>query len=204
MIHTPMREFYVAGLVLAGGQARRMGGADKGLQPFRGRALIEWVLERLEPQVDEIVINANQNLERYLAYGYPVLRDRISGFAGPLAGLHAALAQTRCDLVVTVPCDSPFLPADLVRRLLLELQARDAPAAFAKTASRSHPVFAACRTSLVDQLGRFLESGGRKADEWYAMLEAVGVGFDDQEQAFRNVNTLEELRELEQDWRVRG
>ena len=192
----------VAGLILAGGEGRRMGGVDKGLQPFRGRALIEWVLERFEPQVDEILMNANQNLDRYLGYGYPVVRDRITGFAGPLAGLHAALVQARCELVVTVPCDSPFLPADLVRRLSLELERTGAEVAFAKTLAQPHPVFALCRTSLADHLSGYLESGGRKVDAWYATLNAAEVGFDDQAHAFRNINTLEDLRTLEQEWRT--
>src|SRR5687767_8689050 len=106
----------VSGIVLAGGQGRRMGGVDKGLKALRGKPMVEWVLARLAPQVDEVVINANQNLEIYRKLGYPVVTDEISGFAGPLAGLHAGLKAAKHDLVVTVPCDSPFLPEDLVSR----------------------------------------------------------------------------------------
>src|SRR5919197_5324771 len=111
----------VSGIVLAGGLGRRMGGVDKGLQLLHGRPMIAHVLARLAPQVDEIVINANQNLERYAAFGHRVVSDRISGFAGPLAGLHAGLEAISQPLALTVPCDSPFLPSDLVARLHAEL-----------------------------------------------------------------------------------
>ena len=115
----------VSGIVLAGGLGRRMGGVDKGLQPLRGKAMVEHVLARLAPQVDDIVINANQNLERYAAFGHRVVSDRVGGFAGPLAGLHAGLEAIAHPLAVTVPCDSPFLPADLVARLRGHLGAND-------------------------------------------------------------------------------
>src|SRR6266481_9527870 len=111
----------VSGMVLAGELGRRMGGVDKGLQPLHGKAMVQHVLARLAPQVDEIVINANQNLERYGAFGHRVVSDRVGGFAGPLAGLHAGLEAISQPLAVTVPCDSPFLPADLVARLKSQL-----------------------------------------------------------------------------------
>jgi len=119
----------VTGVVLAGGRGQRMGEADKGLQPLRGRSLVEWVLERVDPQVDDLLIIANRNLERYLELGYPVLRDRIPDFAGPLAGLQAGLTQTRSELVLLVPCDTPLLPADLVSRLAAALRQADAEVA---------------------------------------------------------------------------
>jgi len=181
----------VTGLVLAGGQGRRMGGVDKGLKELRGKPMVQWALERLAPQVDDIVINANQNLERYRAFGYPVVPDEIGGFAGPLAGLHAGLKAARHELVVTVPCDSPFLPADLVLRLEKQLQANDL--AVAKTGAQAHPVFALVRRSCRANLEAFLARGGRKIDAWYAALKVVEVGFDDEAEAFRNINTLEEL-----------
>src|SRR5688500_14490979 len=130
----------VSGIVLAGGLGRRMGGVDRGLQPLRGRPMIEWVLERLRPQVAEIVINANQNLEAYGSYGHRVVADEIAGFAGPLAGLHAGLKAAANPLIVTVPCDSPFLPPDLVVRLEKSLERNDL--AVAKTGDQPHPVFA--------------------------------------------------------------
>jgi len=182
----------VSGVILAGGQGRRMGTVDKGLQPLRGRPMIAWVLERLAPQVGEIIINANQNLERYRALGHRVVSDEISGFAGPLAGLHAGLKTASNELVVTVPCDSPFLPADLVSRLNKSLGERDI--AVAKTGDQPHPVFALVKKNLLGNLEEFLRSGGRKIDAWYAPLKNVEVNFDDEAEAFRNINTLEELK----------
>ena len=167
----------VSGIVLAGGLGRRMGGVDKGLQPLHGKAMVEHVLARLAPQVDDIVINANQNLERYAAFGHRVVSDRVGGFAGPLA--------------VTVPCDSPFLPADLVARLRQHLGANDL--AVAKTGAQPHPVFALVRRSVAGNLEAYLAAGGRKIDAWYASLRVVEVAFDDEADAFRNINTLEEL-----------
>ncbi len=181
----------VSGIVLAGGLGRRMGGVDKGLQPLHGKAMVEHVLARFAPQVDEIGIKANQNLERYAAFGHRVIADRVGGFAGPLAGLHAGLAAISRPLAVTVPCDSPFLPADLVERLQRELGANDL--AVAKTGAQAHPVFALVRRSVAANLEAFLAGGGRKIDAWYASLKAVEVGFDDEADAFRNINTLEEL-----------
>jgi molybdopterin-guanine dinucleotide biosynthesis protein A len=181
----------ISGIVLAGGLGRRMGGVDKGLQPLHGRVMIEHVLARLAPQVDEIVINANQNLERYAAFGRRVVSDRVGGFAGPLAGLHAGLAAISHPLAVTVPCDSPFLPADLVARLSAEMEENDV--AVAKTGDQPHPVFALVRRSVAANLEAFLAGGGRKIDAWYASLKVIEVAFDDEADAFRNINTLEEL-----------
>jgi molybdenum cofactor guanylyltransferase len=180
-----------SGIILAGGLGRRMGGVDKGLQPLHGKAMVEHVLERLGPQVSEIVINANQNHERYGAFGYRVVSDAIGGFAGPLAGLHAGLQAITQPLAVTVPCDSPFLPHDLVTRLRNHLGSNDL--AVAKTGEQAHPVFALVRQSVAASLETFLASGGRKIDAWYAALKVVEVGFDDEADAFRNINTLEEL-----------
>ena len=187
----------VTGIVLAGGQGRRMGGVDKGLQPLSGRALVEWVLERLAPQVDEIVINANQNLEAYARLGHRVVADEIGGFAGPLAGLHAGLKAAAHPLAVTVPCDSPFLPLDLVARLRAGLQASDAELAVAKTGDQPHPVFALVKTSLRASLEAFLAAGGRKIDAWYAPLKVAEVAFDDEAEAFSNINTRNELASFE-------
>jgi molybdenum cofactor guanylyltransferase len=182
----------VSGIVLAGGLGRRMGGVDKGLQPLRGRPMIEWVLERLRPQVAEIVINANQNLEAYGSYGHRVVADEIAGFAGPLAGLHAGLKAAANPLIVTVPCDSPFLPPDLVVRLEKFLERNDL--AVAKTGDQPHPVFALMKRQVRESLEAFLASGGRKIDAWYAALKVIEVSFDDEADAFRNINTIEELR----------
>jgi molybdenum cofactor guanylyltransferase len=181
----------ITGLVLAGGQGRRMGGVDKGLQVLRGKAMAQWALERLAPQVDELLINCNQNLESYARFGHRLVSDEIGGFAGPLAGLHAGLKAASHPLVVTVPCDSPFLPDDLVERLKTHLGEKDL--AVAKTGDQPHPVFSLVRKDVLENLEQFLRNGGRKIDAWYASLSTVEVSFDDEADAFRNINTLEEL-----------
>lgn len=183
----------ITGVLLAGGQGSRMGGVDKGLVELRGRPMAAWVIERLAPQVDELLINANQNAGRYAAFGHDVFPDQIDGFAGPLAGLHAALSRASHPLVVTAPCDSPFLPEDLVSRLQAGLDAAGADLAVAKTFDQAHPVFCLCRREVLPHLAAFLESGGRKIDRWYATLKVVEVNFDDEEAAFRNINTREDL-----------
>ncbi len=187
----------ITGVVLAGGLGRRMGGADKGLIAFAGKPMVVHVLERLGPQVDEILINANREIDRYSAFGYPVIPDEIEGFAGPLAGLHRGMCAANQPYVLTVPCDSPFLPADLASRLMQALQQADAELAVAKTGTQAHPVFCLCRTSLKNHLQSYLQSGGRKIDAWYGTLKVVEVAFDDQPQAFANINTIEELESLQ-------
>ncbi len=168
-----------------------MGGVDKGLQPLRGKPMAQWAIERLAPQVDEVLINCNQNLQAYARFGRRLVPDEVGGFAGPLAGLHAGLRAAAHPLVATVPCDSPFLPQDLVPRLSQHIEGKDL--AVAKTGDQAHPVFSLVRKELVEHLERFLAGGGRKIDAWYASLRVVEVSFDDEADAFRNINTLEEL-----------
>jgi molybdopterin-guanine dinucleotide biosynthesis protein A len=187
----------ITGLVLAGGQGSRMGGVDKGLQPLRGRPMVAHVVERLAPQVDELLINANRNPGAYGAFGHRVIADEIEGFAGPLAGFERGLAHACGQLVVTVPCDSPFLPHDLVRRLRAALDGEHAELAVAKTGEQAHPVFCLMRRDVHASLQRFLASGQRKIDKWYSLLKVVEVPFDDEADAFLNINTREELKSFE-------
>ena len=184
----------VTAVILAGGRARRMGNADKGLQLLRGRPLIAWVLQRLAPRVGEVLINANRNRDLYATFGHRVVEDRIGGFAGPLAGLHAGLSEAGYDWVAFVPCDTPFLPEDLVPRLLAPLANESVDLSVAKTGTQAHPVICVARRRLLPHLAAFLDHGGRKVDAWYATLNVAEVAFDDQPDAFRNLNTLEELR----------
>ena len=193
-----MTQADITGVVLAGGLGRRMGGIDKGLQELNGRPLVQWVLERLAPQVGTVLINANQNLARYGEFGYPVLPDVIADFAGPLAGLHAALSHARTPLLVTVPCDSPFLSADLVLRLHAALQAQHADLAVPRTGDRAHRAFCLTRREMLPRLDAFLASGERKVGLWHASLKVAEVPFDDDADAFRNINTPEELAHCEQ------
>ena len=183
----------MTGIVLAGGLGRRMGGVDKGLVELHGRPMVAQVIARLGTQVGPILVNANQNAERYASLGYPVVPDAVGGFAGPLAGLHAGLIHTKTAYAVTVPCDSPFLPDDLVARLAEGLQRNEAQLAVARTFDQPHPVFAFVRADVLPHLADFLTRGGRKIDAWYATLRVVEVGFDDCADAFRNINTRAEL-----------
>jgi molybdopterin-guanine dinucleotide biosynthesis protein A len=183
----------ITGVVLAGGQGRRMGGVDKGLVVLNGRPLVACVIERLAPQTGRLLINANQNRERYAQFGHPVVSDAVGGFAGPLAGLQAALSHATTDWVVTAPCDSPFLPMDLVARLSTAALDRAAALAVARTLDQPHPVFALVRRDVAPHLAQFLQAGGRKIDAWYATLPVVEVPFDDEADAFRNINTAAEL-----------
>lgn len=187
----------VTGLVLAGGQGSRMGGVDKGLAPFRGRPMVAHAIERLAPQVDEVLVNANRNPEAYARFGHRVIADEIPGFAGPLAGFERGLAHARGQLVATVPCDSPFLPADLVARLRAALEGAGAQLAVARTGDQPHPVFCLMRREVHASLTAFLASGQRKIDKWYASLSVAEVAFDDEADAFANINTRDELAGLE-------
>jgi molybdopterin-guanine dinucleotide biosynthesis protein A len=187
----------VSGIVLAGGQGSRMGGVDKGLQPFRGKPMVAHVIERLAPQVDELLINANRNPGDYARFGHRVIADEIPGFAGPLAGFERGLAHARGELVVTAPCDSPFLPVDLVARLRERLESAHAQLAVAKTGTQLHPVFCLMRRDVLGSLQAFLGSGQRKIDKWYGELRVEEVAFDDEADAFVNINTRDELASLE-------
>lgn len=187
----------ITGVVLAGGQGSRMGGVDKGLQLFRGKPMVSHVVERLAPQVAEILINANRNPDEYARFGHRVIADEIEGFAGPLAGFERGLAHAAHPLVMTVPCDSPFLPADLVVRLAEALRTASADLAVAKTGDQAHPVFSLMKRDVHASLRDFLSSGQRKIDKWYGRLEVVEVAFDDESDAFLNINTREELSSLD-------
>ena len=187
----------ITGVILAGGQGRRMGSIDKGLKMLRGKPMVQWVLERFSSQVDEVLINANQNIDQYQLLGHQVVPDEISGYAGPLAGLHRGLSVATHDLIATVPCDSPFLPLDLIARLTVALHDQQADLAVARTGDQPHPVFCLTRKSVLPGLTTFLQSGGRKIDAWYAALKVVEVRFDDEAEAFSNINTVEELRGFE-------
>jgi molybdenum cofactor guanylyltransferase len=188
----------VTGLILAGGQGRRMGSVDKGLVAFRGKPMVAHVIERFAPQVAELLINANRNVEQYAAFGYPVIADEIEGYAGPLAGLERGLAHAKHSLIAIAPCDSPFLPKDLVARLHEALTRNAATLAVAKTGEQPHPVFCLVKREVHAHLRAFLDTGGRKIDAWYASLNVVEVSFDDEEGAFGNINTPQELKTFEE------
>lgn len=191
---TPARD--VTAVILAGGRARRMGGRDKGLVELNRRPLIEYALAALRPQVDAILINANRNHAAYARYGCPVIADRRGDFAGPLAGMASALAALRTRYLVSVPCDCPALPADLVARLLAARARRDAELAAAHDGRRMQPVFALLDRALLPSLERFLDDDGHKIDRWYAGHRLAVADFSDEADAFANVNTPEELARM--------
>ncbi len=195
----------ITGLILAGGRGSRMGGVDKGLQPYRGLPLALHALLRLAPQVGSVMINANRNLAAYESFGVPVWPDADPDYAGPLAGFLAGLERCETPYLVTVPCDTPAFPDDLVARLAAALQAEDAELAMVRTppssdgepdAHRLQPVFCLMRSALMESLLRFVQGGGRKIDRWTAQHRCAVVDFDDAA-AFFNTNTLDELRQLE-------
>lgn len=194
----------ITGVILAGGRGSRMGGADKGLQNFNGLPLALHTLMRLGPQVGEVMINANRNLSAYESFGAPVWPDGMADHPGPLAGFVTGLEQCETSFLVTVPCDSPLFPTDLVERLAEALERDDAEIAMAAGpeedgAVRTQPVFCLLRRELLESLVRFTQAGGRKIDAWTATHKTVVVPFDRPQdaKAFANANTLAELRGLE-------
>ncbi|MGZ3236360.1 MAG: molybdenum cofactor guanylyltransferase MobA [Burkholderiaceae bacterium] len=200
MPHTTPPLPRITGLILAGGRGTRMGGVDKGLQLFRNAPMVTHVMQRLAPQVDSIMINANQNISVYQQFGVPVYSDHTPDYAGPLAGLQSGLMHCATEYLVTVPCDSPFLPSDLVKRLYDALQSKNADLAIVVTDEsnhrQQHPVFCLLKKSLLAHLSAYLENGGRKVGDWTSSLQCAEVHFAD-EAAFNNINTLEDLRKFE-------
>lgn len=186
----------ITGVILAGGLSRRMGTpatpVDKGLFGFRGRPMVAWVVERLAGQVDELLISANRNHEQYARLGPRVVTDRIPGFAGPLAGVHAAMVAARHPWVLSAPCDSPFLPADLVARMAAAVGAAGAPLGVACSGGREQSVFLLAHRSLATGIAEFLATGEARVGLWYAPLARVSVDFEESA-AFRNINTVAEL-----------
>ena len=195
----------ITGLVLAGGRGSRMGGVDKGLQNFNGIPLALHTVMRLQPQVGGMMVNANRNLSAYEAFGAPVWPDVLADYAGPLAGFLTGLERCETPWLVTVPCDTPMFPTDLVARLALAAAADDAEIAMAAAPEedgqlRPQPVFCLLRVELLESLVRFTHDGGRKIDAWTARHRTAIVPFDaagDDARAFFNANTLAELHQLE-------
>jgi molybdopterin-guanine dinucleotide biosynthesis protein A len=192
----------ITGLILAGGRAQRMGGIDKGLIPFLGKPLIESAIKRLGNQVGPILINANRNITKYATYGHPVIVDETPDFSGPLAGFSAGLKACTSPYLLTAPCDSPLLPADLGIKLATEMTRGDFQLVYASTKEINdkiwaQPVFCLMRADLKEPLEIFIKKGDLKIDRWFKELHTSTVVFDDT-QAFANINTPEELKRLEE------
>ena len=184
-----------------GGQGQGIDkGTDKGLTHFRGRPMVAHVIDRIVPQIaGDLIINCNQNLATYQAIapsGSIMIADAIEGFAGPLAGLEAGLAITTTDWLVTTPCDTPFLPLDLVRQFLTTANAKQVDLLVARDPQQTHPVFMLVHQSVLPNLRTYLSSGERKVDRWYRGLKYTEVMFNEP-QSFANINTLAELKRLE-------
>lgn len=190
----------ITGVVLAGGRGSRMGGVDKGLQNHLGMPMALHALMRLQLQVGEAMINANRNLSAYESMGVPVWPDALPDHPGPLAGFLTALEHCETPYLVTVPCDTPNFPLDLVQRLAAALEQSDADIAMAATLEdgrqQVQPVFCLMKASLMESLVRFIQDGQRKIDRWTGQHRCVEVPFDDAD-AFFNANTLDELRRLQ-------
>ena len=187
----------ITSIILAGGRATRMNGADKGLISLQNKPLISHVISRLQPQADEIFINANREIAQYVAFGFKVLQDENQDFAGPLAGILLGLKHAKHELVLSVPCDSPLLPLDLALRIYNGMLENHADIAVASSDGSTHPVFCLMKKSVLPSLIDFLDAGERKVSAWQKSQAYCEVDFSDCNNAFVNLNTLEELRELE-------
>ncbi|KQX20673.1 molybdenum cofactor guanylyltransferase MobA [Variovorax sp. Root434] len=198
----------ITGLLLAGGRGSRMGGADKGLQPFNGEPLALHAIRRLGPQVGQLIVNANRNLADYEAFGVPVWPDSLADYPGPLAGFLTGLEHCTTPWLLTVPCDTPLFPPDLAARLAEAVAAENAEIAMVNAPElsegemvlRLQPVFCLLRADLRESLRRYTEAGGRKVQAWTAQHRTVHVPFNrpgDAPDAFFNANTLAELHALE-------
>jgi len=187
----------ITAVILAGGKGRRFSGSDKGLIKFRQRPLIEHLIDAISPQVKQILINANRNQAIYEQYGYPVINDAMSDYQGPLAGFSVALSQVDTTHILTLPCDGPFMHSSYVSRMCDTLNQQQAELAVAHDGTRLQPVHALIPVSLKASLDDFLESGDRKIGRWYAHHKVALVDFSDSPKIFKNVNTAEQLAELE-------
>lgn len=187
----------VTAIILAGGRGSRMGGTDKGLVLLHDKPLVAHVLARLTPQVDDILINANRAITAYQALGYTVLSDEMPDFAGPLAGFALGFKHAKGEYLLTSPCDCPLLPANLRQQLQNALEQTHAEIAIATSHGNHHPVVCLCKTSLLNHLEDYLARGGRKVSTWQQSLHHVYVDFNDIPDAFINVNTPQDLEQLE-------
>nr|VFJ72557.1 MAG: molybdopterin-guanine dinucleotide biosynthesis protein A [Candidatus Kentron sp. FW] len=187
----------ITGIILAGGQAKRMGGQDKGLIDLAHKAMVEHAIAVLRPQVGALVISANRNSEIYRRFGYPVIPDVMGDYLGPLAGMASSMRYAGTPYIVTVPCDSPFIPPNLVERLYATLDKAQASICVAHDGKRMQPVFALLRSSLWTGIMDFLKAGDRKVDLWYAEHKMALADFSDKPEIFLNVNTPEDKTVLE-------
>ncbi len=191
------RDNRISAMILAGGRAQRMGGVDKGLVKLRDKALIAHVLDRLPATLTTLCINANRSHSEYQAFGHRLISDELADYQGPLAGIASGLAACTTPWLLVVPCDTPYLPRDLVGRLLKAALEQQANIAVAHDGQRLQPVVALIKRDLADSLDRYLAGGDRKIDIWYKQQSMTQVDFSDQPDAFLNINSLQDMSELE-------
>jgi len=187
----------VAGVILAGGRARRMNNQDKGLVKFKGRPMISYALAALAPVVDCVFINANRNIDQYRQFGWPVISDQTDSFDGPLAGVLSAMIHADADILLVMPCDSPLIKTQHLRKLLVTRAEHNADVAVAFDGTRLHPVFLAIKTTLKTSLQDYLASEQRKVAAWLVQQNMVQADFSSEPEIFSNINTLDELSVLE-------
>ncbi len=192
---TPVND--ITAVILAGGKARRMDGEDKGLINLNGRAMIDYIISALRPQAGNIIINANRNPQQYGIYGLPVVADMLGDYFGPLVGMATGMHTTDRPYIVTVPCDSPFIPGTLVETLFRSLDEQQADISVAHDGTRMQPVFALLRCELLPGLLAYLDEGGRKIDTWYDQQRLAIADFSDTPDTFLNLNTPEDKLALE-------
>lgn len=187
----------ISAIILSGGRATRMNGVNKGLVLLQNKPLIQHVIGRLKPQVGEMLINANREIVHYQAFGLPVIQDEDADFIGPLAGFILGLQHAKHNYVLTVPCDSPLLPLDLADRLNNSMAAARADIAIASSDGNIYPVFCLMKKSVLPSLLAYIVSGERKVSAWQKSLNYIEVDFSDNSQAFTNLNTFDDLADLE-------
>lgn len=186
----------VAGVILAGGLARRMNNADKGLVTLNNKPLISYVLSELSTLLDDIYISANRNVNTYAQFGYPVITDLSTDFSGPLAGILSVMSATQADLLIVVPCDSPLIKTEHLQQLLKTLTKEHCDLTVAFDGERLHPVFLGLKTNLKPSLEAYLKSGERKLETWIKQHDWKITDFSNQSQIFTNINTYKELDQL--------
>ena len=187
----------ITAVILAGGKARRMDGQDKGLITLHRRPMIDYIIRALQPQAGNILINANRNAEQYAAFGLPVIADMLGDYFGPLVGMASGMNATNKTFIVTAPCDSPFIPDNLVDTLYRALAENEADISVAHDGERMQPVFALLRCSLLPSLLAYLDEGGRKIDTWYGQQRLARADFSASADTFLNLNTPEDKVMLE-------
>ena len=197
MTPAPLPRKDITAVILAGGRARRMHGEDKGLVELLGRPLLDYSIAGLRPQVEHILVNANRNLARYREFGYPVIEDSMGDYCGPLAGMASAMQVAGTPLLLTVPCDSPFVPAQLAERLHSAMMEADADISVAHDGKRLQQMYALLRCALLPDLQLYLDNGGRKVDAWYAQQRMALADFSTAPDAFLNLNTPRDMQAIE-------